>query len=436
MKLVGMLSFLAAALAVTTVFAATPRMDRTKFQIGAWGFFPQKDQETHVKELAACGVDFAIAVSAYDRSLLDCLAKYKVGAVVDRRNHFRWWPKTDKYLDPTHELEIFKSELDHPAIWMIDAVDEPHASRYPSIGAFVRKVEEKTNGATAFVNLFPSYATVSENTGSDEKSQLGTKTFREYLEAFACEVPLDYLSYDFYLYTQKKDRRPRLVRQMYEGFEAAADVCRRTGKSFWYTPQVDSHPGPAFEPTTLNRLRFQAYSAMAYGAESVAWACWSNWWWTNNVLSAKGELTGQYARLQAVNAELHRLGPSFMRFRNVATHLVGFAGVEGLDKLGVPLLAEATTRRFSGVRTKEGTPLAVGEMVSREKKEGLDALFVVTSGDMFDYHPAVRTVTFRTAATKVRILTGLGEIEPTREPDGACSFLLAENAAALVMTCD
>lgn len=411
-----------------------PRMDRTKFQVGAWGFADHGDADVRVKEAADCGIDYMIGASVYDRKALDAFAKHGVGVVVTRKNLIRWWSKDCKKPSGDAELEAFAAELDHPAIWMLDACDEPNAKLFPELAAFVRKVSEKAPQTPAFVNLFPSYATVSENSGSDEKSQLGTETFRDYLEAYAHEVPLDHLSYDFYLYTPNKKRRPRLICQMYEGFEAAAVICRRTGRSFWYTPQVNSHPGANPEPTTENRLRFQAYSAMAYGAESVAWACWKHWWWTNNVLTAKGERTAQYERLKTVNAELHRLGPDYMRFRNVATHLVGFAGTEGLDALSIPLPAEVSVADVTGLKTREGTPLAVGEMIARKPSDGWQALFVLPSGDMFDSEPVVRTVTFRTKSGRgIRVLTGDGEVRVAIAADGTVAFPLAENAAALIV---
>ena len=119
-------------------------------------------------------------------------------------------------------------------------------------------------------------------------------------------MPLDYISYDFYVYTPNLKRRPSLYRQMYDNFNIVADACRRTGRSFWYIPQVNSHNARNFEPTTRNRLRFQAYTAMAFGAEAISWACWMPGWWTNNVLTATGEKTAQYDRLKTVNAELRR----------------------------------------------------------------------------------------------------------------------------------
>ena len=42
---------------------------------------------------------------------------------------------------------------------------------------------------------------------------------------------------------------------------------------------------------TEQKLRYQANMAMAFGAETLVWACWTKGWWTMNVLDENGAKT-------------------------------------------------------------------------------------------------------------------------------------------------
>lgn len=433
------------AVSLTGICAApsASRMDRSKLQVGAYCYRPVGYDERHVREIAECGVDFIIGVDAKRRDVLDLFAKYGVGAFAGGVLS-GWWGGDGSNAGKMRvsrpreayerQLAEYVKSLDHPAIWKIDLCDEPSALDLPYLGETCALIAQRVPQAQAYLNLYPNYASLSTNSGAEEKNQLGTKTYREHIDVYCRTVPLDYISYDFYVYTPNPKRRGRLYEQMYDNFNIVADACRRTGRSFWYIPQVNSHHAKDYEPTTVNRLRFQAYTSMAYGAEVISWACWMPGWWTNNVYTVSGEKTAQYERLRKVNAELHRFGPKYMSFRSTATHFVGFPGDCGLDALGVPMPAVLETGYFSGVETLERTPLVVGEMVPRGRDNGMRALFIVASGDPFDYAPAKRTVLFRPAeGYRARIQGVDGEITPTIEADGTYAFELEENAAALVI---
>ena len=85
--------------------------------------------------------------------------------------------------------------------------------------------------------------------------------------------------------------------------------------------------------------------AAAFGAEAITWACSGKGWFTNNVLTAKGEKTEQYEKLKKVNGELHSIGPRYMRYRNAATHFVGFKPENGLENIGVLMIPRHSSRK-------------------------------------------------------------------------------------------
>ena len=438
-------AFAVAGCMVASADSVLVRMDRSKLLIGAYGFNHLAQDEAHIIDAKSCGLDFVLGVNLrYDRKALDLLAKYGIGVIGDGVVT-PWWggdgsnagkmrtarPK-DRYAE---QIAAFLANLDHPAVWMLNLCDEPSALDMPYLGEVCAMLAARVPNKPAYLNLYPNYASVAKNTGEQTRNQLGTASYREHIDTYCRTVPLDYISYDFYVYTPNRQSQPSLYRRMYENFNIVADACRRTGRSLWYVPQVNSREAVKYEPTTRNRLRFQAYSAMAFGAEVITWACWAPGWWTNNVLTAKGEKTAQYERLKTVNAELHRLGLAYMRYRSVATHYVGFVATNGLETLKVAMPTKLDTGFFLDLQTKENSPLLVGEMVPRGQDDGSRALFAVASGDPFDISPAVRTVTFRAPeGRKVAAFDGNGSVKLTQEADGSFSFPLAENFAVMLIS--
>lgn len=440
-----------AVIAVAGAFSALAgrvQMDRSKLLIGAYSFRSLLHDEPHVRELKECGIDFVTGVNVVtDRKGLDILAKYGIG-VVGGGALSGWWGGNGERAGMMRkfcprkayesQLAEFAAKYDHPAIWKLALCDEPSALDMQYLGEICGLIAERTPQTKAYINLYPNYASVSKNSDKATVNQLGTATYGEHIDEYCRTIPLDYISYDFYVYESNTNRRDSLYRQMYDNFNIVADACRRTGRSFWYIPQVNSHEsyrGGAIEPTSENRLRFQAYTAMAFGAEAISWACWMPGWWTNNVYTADGVRTEQYGKLKAVNEELHRIGPDYMRYRSVATHYVGFSAVDGAGKLGVPLHDALDTGYFRGLEALEATPLVVGEMSPRMDDDRSRALFVVASGDPFDYAPATRTIIFRVADGRtVRAINGHGDVPLMREADGAYAFKIAENSAVMLIS--
>ena len=442
------LAVAAAVLPIMSSCAAGVRMDRSKLLIGAYCLNRAALDDAHMRDIRECGVDFIVGyVDIRDRSTLDLFAKHGIGMVGKGVGKF-WWGGNGSEAgmmrkkcprgDFERDLAAWAGNLDHPAVWMLNLADEPSALDLPYLGELCDMLSERAPKSPPYLNLYPNYAVASKNSEKETRSQLGTSTYKEYIDVYCRAVPLDYIAYDFYPYELHPDWRRKFYGKMYDNFNIVADACRRTGRSFWYIPQVNSQmpsKGRDFEPTTENRLRFQAYTAMAFGAEVITWACWSPGWWTNNVLTAAGEKTAQYDRLKTVNRELRRLGSRYMRYRSTVTHYVGFAATNGIEALGVPLLDRLDTGHFFGLRTKDGTPLLVGEMAPRAANDTSRALFLVASGDPYDTSPAQRTVTFRIPPGRSAVAFGPeGEVRLERSGDGSYSFPLAENSSVL-LTC-
>lgn len=379
------------------------RMDRTRFNLGAYILDTYARTEQHIKDIRDCGLDFIVCMEN-DRAALDLFAKYGLGAEVQGILP-AWWGGSGEHAGKMRELnpmeryrEAAAKFQDHPAVWGIDLGDEPSALDFPYYREVVNTVGELFPKQFAYLNLYPNYASVAQNNAEQTVNQLGTATYAEHIEEYCKNVPLDYICYDYYVYSTRN------VPGFYENLRIVADAARRYGRSLWFVPQVNSDRED--EWTSENRLRFQAYSAMAFGAETIIWACYTAGWWTHQVLDENGNKTEQYEKLKKINAELATLGVEYMKYRCTATHFVGFEANETITQAPID---ELNNGYFMHIRSDAGTPLVVGEFTGRNDN-ARKAVFVMAADDCFDEHPSTSRIVFRCDAKTVTAYGGTGKV--------------------------
>lgn len=407
--------------------AMQSRMNRSRLNIGAYILQPYARTEQHVRDIAGCGIDFMTSIS-YDKGLLDLFSKYHIGAVVNGVVP-GWWGGDGSnagQLSQKNPLAAYEkaaaSFQDHPAIWGIDIGDEPSALDFPHYGRVYEKVSQLFPRQFPYLNLYPNYASVSQNTAQQTVNQLGTATYQQHIAEYIKHVPSDYVCYDFYLYSIN-------VHQAYENLRTVSDACLGAGRSMWIVLQVNSSDSTRW--ISENQLRFQAYTAMAFGAENIIWGCYTAGWWYNNVLDTKGQKTPQYDKLRRINAELHRLGPAYMKYRRVRTDFVSFQGTKWLQDVGQQGLPSLSNGTFTDLQATDRCPLVVGSMVSRSGN-GDRALFVCAADDPYDEHPAVHTITFKAEGRRISVMGTEGPLPLKVGADGTYSIDLASNQGALI----
>lgn len=390
------------------------RMNRERLQIGAYCLAPYAHTMEHVREIAECGIDVMLCVPN-DRALLDKLADQGVGAVVSGAVP-GWFGGQGEQAgqmaiqNPLEEYERAARQFeDHPAVWGIDIGDEPSSLDFPHYGKVFDCVRRLFPNQFPYLNLYPGYAMVPWNTPEEKAFQLGTSDYAEYIERYCRSVASDYICFDFYPYAAD-------VEGFLSNLHTVSEACRKYGRSLWVVLQVNSHRPEVW--TSENRMRFQAYAAMAFGAESIFWACYTAGWWYHQVLDEQGNRTEQYDKLRRVNGELHGLGAEYMKFRCVKTHIID----------GEPL----DTGTFRQVCAEDGERLIVGEMASR-CDDGRTALMICAAGDPQDEHPHKARIHFK-SSKRIRAFGGAGEIEITPEAGGGGS-LAVESCAGVLLTC-
>ena len=425
MKIQILLAFSLAAV----VSWSAPRMDRSRFQIGVFGYSDKLSDENRVREMKECGIDYVYGVPVKARNVLDNLSKYGMGCVVDGVIPKPWGGGTRKAEllqgdfkgSFTSALDDYLMRMDHPAVWMFSFSDEPNAMDFPDMGHIVSLTHEKCPDIPVYVNLFPNYALAAENSVSEVVSQLGTSNYIAHVESYDRCLALDYLSFDHYIYNDNREKSISNVARLQENFRIVADVCRRSGRSLWFVPQVNTQPKNKIK-MSLNKLRFQAYLAMAYGAESLTWACWYPRWWDCNVYDRNDVRDDEvYGRLKAVNGEIRALSSKYMAYRNVRTECIGGHGAA----------AEYNDGLFKRVRAVDGAPLVVGGMVGR-KGTG-QALLIFAAADPWGESSRERTVSFE--CPKPIFARGVGGSMPVvRRQDGTCAITVVDSQCVFVAT--
>ena len=183
----------------------------------------------------------------------------------------------------------------------------------------------------------------------------------------------------------------------------------------WIVLQVNSNRPDKWIST--DNLRFQAYTAMAFGAEVITWACYTAGWWHNQVLDDQGEKTQQYDKLKTVNAELHCLGTEYMKYRSTATHMIGFGGTDWLSAYKGTSADALCTGIFRDVREESGRPLVIGEMCARNGERS-SALMIADAGDPLGTERGTSVIRFRADGAFIRVYGGNGRVPISRDADG------------------
>lgn len=379
------------------------RMDRSRLNLGAYILQPYARSEQHIKDIKDCGLDFIVCMGN-DRAALDLFAKYGLGAEVNGVLP-GWWGGDGNnggkmsQMNPIEKYcEAAKNFEDHPAVWGVDLGDEPSALDFPHYRDIVNAVGELFPKQFGYLNLYPNYASVAKNNAEETVNQLGTKTYAEHIEEYCKNVPLDYICYDYYVYSTRN------VMGFYENLRIVADAARRYGRSLWFVPQVNSSRED--EWISENRLRFQAFSSMAFGAETIIWACYTAGWWKNQVVDENGNKTEQYEKLKKINKEISTIAEEYMKYRCTATHFVGFEANATLNQAPI---AELNNGYFMGLKSDANKPFVVGDLTGR-CDNGKKAVFVVAADDYLDENQTSSNIVFRCDGKTVVAYGGEGRV--------------------------
>ncbi len=208
------------------------------------------------------------------------------------------------------ELETSTAECvarfkDDPSVvgWFLR--DEPVTADFDSLRQFRDRVYAADSSHLVYLNLFPSIVPAEA---------LGADSYEDYVQRFVSEVALPQISYDFYPIVEE-DGRVCVRPQFYENLEVTRKVSRERGMPFWAFCLATAH---MFYPVpSAAHLRFEAYSALAYGAQCIQYFTYATpgrevWDFHNAPIDSVGQRTDVYYKVQSLNRDIQSLAKVFL----------------------------------------------------------------------------------------------------------------------------
>ena len=254
--------------------------------------------------------------------------------------------------------ETVKRFMNHPAVAGYLLRDEPCRTDFPDLGNWTKKIRAVDDNHFCYLNLFPNYA---------NEQQLGTKTYKEHVDLFVAEVPVQLLSFDHYPVVGDSLRSG-----WYENLEIISDAARKSDKPFWAFALSVAH-GPYPIPT-IAQLRLQVFSDLAYGAQGIQYFTYwtpydTTWKFNNGPVTIEGKRTIVYDRVKLVNSEIRSLSYIFLGARVISVSHTGIkipTGTKALSELPKP---------FKTIKT-EGKGAVVSVL-----KNGANSYLVIVNRD-------------------------------------------------------
>lgn len=196
--------------------------------------------------------------------------------------------------NPTAAVNRFKNE-EMLAGWFLR--DEPVASGFASLRDFRDEIMSADVDHLLYLNLLPVYV---------DPASLGTSSYKEYVQRFVDEVGLGMISYDNYPIVTSGSKVV-VQSEFYKNLEDVSEVSKETNQPFWAFALATAHG--SYPVPTINHMRFELYSALAYGAQGVQYFTYwtplgTQWNFHNAPIDENGKKTNVWYRIQTLNKEI------------------------------------------------------------------------------------------------------------------------------------
>jgi hypothetical protein len=279
---------------------------------------------------------------------LEKVEKAGMRALVGRPDDLRvnWRTLSDEQIFAHVKKFVYASGKSEALIGYFIA-DEPSASEFAALEKAVAAVRKLAPGKLAYINLYPNYATL----GASNLSQLGTRTYAEYLERYVAEVKPQFLSYDNYsvLYSLDLEHRTRAA-NYYTNLLQVRRVAMKHGLPFWNVVSSNQIRPYTTVPSPAN-TRMQAYTTLAAGARGLTWFTYYAGRYAHAPINKAGERTATWRYVRAVNNQMLTLAPIPTGLRNTGAYFT-----QPAPAVGLPLLPGKHVKAI-----QSPTPVMVGE---------------------------------------------------------------------------
>ena len=306
------------------------RMDRNKITVGVFRIDGELWDDTHMSEFKNdFGGDYFMSYSAHGTgrsvsSLYKLCDKYGIG-IFGRSLPRYTYPNTGKpnpvtddpdYAEFDKKLEEYK--YNNASVWAEDLYDEPRSTAFDWIsGAITRYKAKFPDPANKFVyiNLNP----MNQQAGNVEGH--GSATYTDYIKDFVNKVDTDYISFDIYPFD---NNMTGMSKNYLYNLDVVASAARESGRNFWIIIQAGQNPvssGDQLMPKA-SQIRYQVYTSLAYGAKSIAYACYSPCWWADgtSMINQDGTKNDYWYVGKQLNSEMKYLSPVFCQYDSTGVY--------------------------------------------------------------------------------------------------------------------
>jgi hypothetical protein len=246
--------------------------------------------------------------------------------------------------DPVATVRRF---MKHPALAGYHLGDEPNIKKIPELGAWGKQIQSIDNKHFCYANLFPNFA---------DSNQLGTKSYEKYVDEYVKDLPLQFMSFDYY--PVFKDH---LSVSWYQNLEQVSGAAKKSGLPFWSFALTTNYDEDHVTPQTLAAMRLQVYSDLAYGAQGIQYF---TYWSATSIdtppgedqrgapISATGKRSVVFDRIQLMSREIQNLSGVFLGAKVISVRHAGLgripigtirltalpSPIKVLDSNGAPIL--------------------------------------------------------------------------------------------------
>jgi hypothetical protein len=309
------------------------------------------DRKKALHRMAECNLNVADAADPQNYSLCEKLGLSVIASKDPHLNGEQWQKLSDQEID-NYVRDLVKRNGKSKSIIGYYICDEPSANAFPSLAKAVAAIKKYAPGKIAYINLYPNYATLWKL--DQIKSQLGTKTYSEYLERFVNEVKPQVLSYDNYMVEYSMDmENTGKAASYYTNLLEVRRIAEKYHLPFYNIVSSNQIRPFTTIPSPAN-LAFQAYTTLAAGAGGIIWYTYHGQAYGYNPLDKEEDRTVVWRYLQEVNRQTSILGPMIKQLKSTGVYFTSPAPVESLPVLPGKLVENVVSE----------DPLMIGEFES------------------------------------------------------------------------
>ena len=226
---------------------------------------------------------------------------------------------TQLHTDPENTVRALK---DHPALAMYHIKDEPPAQDFAKWAELMKRIQAVDNVHPCYLNLLADSA--------DPMRWLGVPDYKTYLDRALAEMPLPFVSADYYPCMLMDKDMPRPYRdpdgkvvikeKWYGQLEVISAAARKAGLplSLFACDVAHFNVKFVYPVPTLAMLRLQQYVNLAYGAQSLQYFTYWNpddkglHRFHESIIRIDGTRGEVYDLVRTLNRELHSRTPAFL----------------------------------------------------------------------------------------------------------------------------